>query len=55
MRGKRDSAVHRRRIDLYTPTPVSRSAQRRAGVVAEEIPVQQRRQVSSTVAEPARP
>ena len=26
-RGMRDSAVRRRRIDLYTPTPVSRSAE----------------------------
>jgi hypothetical protein len=31
------------------------AAQSRARVVAEEMPVQQRRQVSSTIAEPARP
>ena len=37
------------------PAKVAVSAQSRARVVAEEMPVQQRRQVSSTIAEPARP
>lgn len=44
----------RRYSERKAPGPLQ-SAHSRARVVAEEMPVQQRRQVSSTISEPARP